>query len=250
MTWQETASPNFQARHDARDADAVVGVLEQLEATRERLERWFAPPPGPTAVVLHPSAGQLALAQPAVPLLRRLTTPAARRYVAGGFTAREIHVLAPRLLAARASNVPGSQEMLALTPSALYAQLVVGRANPGLPPPLRPRTAARYASWAWLSAGAGQWFSGQTAHARPAIGRRLREGGEPSFPPGIRDAQLLGGSVLDLLVREEGEVAAAALAVAELRDPRRLLEHAFRGRSFMHSAGAWRSHLARMAGGS
>ena len=250
MSWQETASPNFQARHDERDESAVVGVLEQLEATRERLERWFAPLPASVAVVLHPSAGQLTLAQPAVGLLRRLTTPAARRYVGGWFTAREVHVLAPRLLAARASNVPGSHEMLALTPSALYAQLVVGRANPGLPPPFRPATVARYARWAWLSAGAGQWFSGQTAHARPAIGRRLREGGEPSFPPGIRDAQLLGGSVLDLLVREEGEAAAAALAVAELRDPRRLLEHAFRGRSFVHSAGAWRAHLARMAGGS
>jgi hypothetical protein len=248
MSWQETTSPNFQARHDERDADAVVGVLEQLEAARERLERWFSPLPDGIAVILHPSPGQLALAQPAEPLLRRLTTPAARRYVAGWFTAREVHVLAPRLLAERASNVPGSREMLALTPAALYAQLVVGLANPGLPPPFRPRSALRQARWAWLSAGAGQWFSGQTAHARPAIGRRLREGGEPRFPPGLRDAQLLGGSVLDLLVREEGEAAAAALAIADLHDPRELLEHAFRGRSFVHTAGAWRAHLARMAG--
>jgi len=250
MTWQETTSPSFQARHDARDADTVVGVLEQLEDVRTRLERWFTIPAERIAVVLHPSSAQLALAQPAVPLLRRLTTPAARRYVAGWFAAHEIHVLAPRPLAARASNVPGSREMLQLTPGALYAQLVVGRANPALPPPFRPATVARYARWAWLAAGAGQWFSGQTAHARPAIGRRLREGGEPRFPPAIRDAQLLGGSVFDLLAREEGASAAAALAVAELHDQRRLLEHAFRGRSFVHTAGAWRAHLARMAAGS
>ena len=248
MAWVETTSPSFSARHAEEDADAVVGVRELLEGTRERREGVLPVVPSGLEVVVHPTVAQLDLAQPAVPVLRRLTAPASRRYLAGWFTPREIHVLAPRLLEARASNVPGSREMLLLTPSALYAQLAAGLSNPALPPPLRPGTAVRYARFAWLAAGAGQWFSGQTAHARPAIARRLREGGEPSFPPGIRDAQLLGGSVLDLLAREEGEAAAVTLAIEPPGDIRRTLERAFRGRSFVHTQGAWRAHLARLAG--
>ncbi len=248
MSWLETTSPSFCARHAERDADDVVGILELLEGTRERLAGVLPVVPEGLGVVVHPTVAQLDLAQPVVPLLRRLTAPASRRYLAGWFTPRELHVLAPRLLEARASNVPGSREMLMLTPAALYAQLAAGLSNPALPPPLRPRTITRYARFSWLAAGAGQWFSGQTAHARPAIARRLREGGEPSFPPGIRDAQLLGGSVLDLLAREEGEPAAVRLAIEPPGDIRRTLERAFRGRSFVHTQGAWRAHLARLAG--
>lgn len=249
-SWIETASPSFVARHAARDADDVVAVLELLEATRDRFAGTFPVVPRGVDVIVHPGPGQLALAQPAVPALRRLTAPASRRYVAGWFTAGEVHVLPPRLLQARASNVPGSREMLLLTPAALYAQLVVGLGNPALPPPFGPASLARHVRWAWLAAGAGQWFSGQTAHARPAIARRLREGGEPRFPPGIRDAQLLGGTVFDLLAREEGEQAAVKLALEPPADVRRTLERAFRGRALVHTEGAWRSHLARLAGAS
>jgi len=244
MTWAETSSPHFHARHTELDADDVVGALELLEGTRERLLTLLPALPDELDVVFHPASAQLDLARPVVPVLRRLTAPAARRYLAGWFARRELHVLAPRLLAARASSVPGSREMLALTPAALYAQLATGLLNPALPPPLRPW---RYARNAWLSAGAGQWLSGQTGHARPAIARRLREGGEPSFPPGVRDAQLLGGSVLDLLAREEGEHAAVRLAVEPPGDVRRTLERAFRGRSLAHTQSAWRAHLARLA---
>ena len=99
-----------------------------------------------------------------------------------------------------------------LAPAALYAQVVIGANNPGLPPPFRPGTFRRYLRWAWLAAGAAQYFSGQTPHARPAIARRLHEGPRPAFPPGIRDAMLLGGTVVDLVAREEGEEAAVRLA--------------------------------------
>jgi hypothetical protein len=248
VSWVETTSPSFSARHADEDAAEVVALLELLEATRERLAGRLPVPDERVAVIVHSSAAQLALAQPAVPVLRRLTAPAARRYVAGWFGTREIHVLTPRLLLARASTVPGSRELLERTPAALYAQLVAGRANPALPPPFRPRSARALVRWAWLAAGTGQWFSGQTAHARPAIARRLREGGEPSFPPGIRDAQLLGGSVLDLLAREEGEAAVVRLALEAPDGVERTLQRAFRGRSLVHSGGAWRAHLARLAG--
>ncbi len=247
-SWVETSSPAFRARHTEADADDVVGLLEMLEGARERIAGALPHAPAGIDVVVHASAAQLSLAQPLVPVLRRLTTPAARRYVAGWFTSREIHVLAPRLLEERASRVSGSRDMLLLTPAALYAGLAVAVANPGLPPALRPGAMRRIVPWAWLSLGAGQWLSGQTAHARPAITRRLREGPRPAFPPGVRDAWLLGGSVLDLLSREEGERAVVRLVLEPPGDPRRALERAFRGRSTVHSEGAWRSHLARLAG--
>lgn len=249
MTWVETSSPSFVARHADRDTADVVGVLELLEGMREQLSRTLPPPDEGLAIVVHSSATQLAFAQPAAALLRRMTAPAARRYVAGWFTAREIHVLAPRLLRARASNVPGPRELLELAPAALLAQLAAGLANPVLPPPYRVASLRSHARWAWLGAGAGQWLSGQTAFARPAIARRLREGDEPAFPPGLRDAQLLGGSVLDLLAREEGERAVTRLLTERPDDPRRFLERAFRGRALVHTEGAWRAHLARLAGG-
>ena len=237
MAWSETLSPTFAARHEERDAEDVVEVLELLEGTRERFAAVLPPVEGEITVVVHGS-----------PLARRLTAPAARRYMVGWPSRRELHVLAPRVLRARASDVPGSREMALLAPAALLAQLVVGAANPRLPPPFGPRWLARAPRWAWLSAGAGQWFSGQTPHARPAIARRLREGGRPSFPPGLRDAALLGGSVVDLLAREEGERAVVALVSGPLPSrPGAALRDAFPGRALHRTEDAWRSHLDRLA---
>lgn len=249
MPWVESRSPSFRARHDLQDEQDAAAVLDLLEQTRERLGSAFPKLPGEVAVVLHGSNLQLLLAQPYLPLARLQTAPAARRYLAGWFARREVHVLAPRLLAARASAVPGSREMLMLTPATLYAHLVVAANNPALPPPFTPRSFMVGRRWAWLAAGSAHWFSGHTAHARPAIARRLREGGKPAFPPGTRDATLLGGTVFDLLAREEGVPAAVRLA-CELHPggPRAALLEAFRGRSLVHTEGAWRSHLARLAG--
>jgi hypothetical protein len=247
-SWVETSSPHFTARHDVVDEDDIVGVLELLEGTREHLAAIFPLVPDTLDVVLHGSRAQLYSAQPELPLIARLTDPAARRYLTGWPSSREIHLLAPRHLRARASNVPGSLELALLAPAALYAQVVVGANNVNLPPPFRPRSFGRMLAWAWLWAGAGQWFSGQTPHARPAIGRRLREGSEPRFPPAIKDALLLGGSVLDLLAREEGEKAVVRLVCdSDPGSPARALERAFGGRALVHSGGTWRAHLANMA---
>ena len=118
MGWTETASETFVARHDERDAADAERVLAQLEYGRERLERQLEIALGELAVVLHGSPAQLDAAQPWLALQRRLTAPAARRYVVGWAGERELHVLSPRLLAQRASNVEGSLEMLMLAPSA------------------------------------------------------------------------------------------------------------------------------------
>ena len=248
MPWVETRSPHFAARHELADDEDVAGLLEIVEGTRERLAGAFAVLPDVVEVVVHGSDAALTAAQPYLPLLRRMVTPAARRYLVGWFGADTIHVLAPRLLTARASNVPGSREMNLLAPAALYAQLVVGVNNARLPPPFRVVTFARYVRWAWLQAGAAQWFAGQTAYARPAIARRLHEGPAPEFPPGVRDAHLLGGTVFDLLAQERGEHACAELAATAPRGGARdALRDAFRGRGLTHTEQAWRRHLAQIA---
>ncbi len=176
------------------------------------------------------------------------TAPAARRYLAGWAGRDELHTLEPSALDARASAVPGSREMLELTAPALYARRVITASNSDLAARSTPLRVSQELRWAWLLEGAARWFSGQVDHARPAIARRLREGSRPAFPPGPRDALLLGGTVIDLLVREEGEQAAANLAChLHPQGPRAALSRAFGGRPFSRTEAAWRSHLTRLS---
>jgi hypothetical protein len=249
MPWVESVSPSFRARHDSAQADDAARVLESLERTRDRLSERFTRTSADLTVVLHDSSTSLVLSNPTLSLVWLSTAPAARRYVTGWIGRQELHVLAPRALEQRASNVPGSREMLALSADALYARRVIRENNRRLASVAPALRLALELRWAWLLEGAARWFSGQTEHARPAIARRLREGGRPSFPPSLRDAALLGGTVIDLLVREAGELAAAQFASRlHPNGPRAALAKAFGGRPLVHTEGAWRSHLARIAG--
>ncbi len=249
MPWVESYSPSFRARHDSAQADDAARVLESLERTRDRLDERFPRTVGDLTIVLHHSTASLSLSNPILPVAWLATAPAARRYVAGWVGREELHVLAPKALDARASNVPGSREMLALTAAALYTRRVIVVNNRELSHAKAPARVMLELRWAWLLEGAARWFSGQTEHARPAIARRLREGQRPSFPPGLRDAALLGGTVIDLLAREEGEQLAAQFATRlHPQGARAALSKAFGGRSLVHTEGAWRSHLARIAG--
>src|SRR5256714_4725232 len=232
--WNETPSEHFVARHEDRDAADAEGVLELLEATRARLARAFAVVPAGVDVVLHGSDAQLLLARPAVALSRALAAPAARRYVTGTWGRRELHVLAPRRLEERASAVPGSRELVLLSPAGLYSRLVVGSSSRTLGSRRRARRLA------WLAWGAAARVSGQTAHARPAIARRLREGRSPAFPPSRRDARLLGGTVIDLLVHERGEAEAVRLV------DEGVLRHAFLGAPLREIETRWREHLEHL----
>lgn len=248
MAWVESVSASFRARHESGDADDADRVLDTLEQAREELAELFPRAVGDLTVVLHRNMASLSLAHPLVPLAWLTTAPAARRYVGGFAGTTELHVLAPVTLEARASSVPGSREMLALTAAALYTRRVVVENNHELH---NARLATRLPlelRWAWLVEGAARWFSGQSEYARPAIARRLHEGRRPSFPPGLRDAPLLGATVIDLLVREEGERAAAQF-VCRLhpQGARPALSKAFRGRALVHTEGEWRAHLARLA---
>ena len=240
--WLETESEHFSARHSELDAEGAAAVLAMLERARAALEGRLHERPAGVSVVLHGTAVQLHVAQPLLPFAVRLTAPASRRYIVGWPGRDSVHVLAPAVLEERASAVPGSREMLLLAPAALYAQLAIRASNPRL-------ARARRLRWAWLVLGAAQYLSGQTAHARPAIRRRLYEGTEPAFPPALRDAHLLGGTVLDLLAREEGDEAVAGLvAVAGDAPVDETLQRAFHVRDPRHTEAAWRAHLARIAG--
>jgi hypothetical protein len=128
---------------------------------------------------------------------------------------------------------------------------VVGGVSPDLPPPYSPASFARQQRWAWLAQGAAQHFGGQVPHLRAAIARRLREGAAPAFPPNARDAALLGGTLFDLLAREEGERACVRLATLPLPGggAPAALRKAFGDREPHHTEGTWRAHLARLAGG-
>jgi hypothetical protein len=248
VPWVESVSPSFRARHDSTQSRDAQRVLDSLERTRDRLAEVFPRTPGDLTVVLHGSTSSLTMSNPLMPLRWLGTSPAARRYVAGWLGRETVHVLSPHALEGRASNVRGSREMLSLSAASLYARRVILENNPDLRrvPPLR---LAREVRWAWMLEGAARWFAGQTACARPAIARRLHEGRRPSFPPGYRDATLLGGTVIDLLAGEQGELATAQfVSRVHPQGPKAALIKAFGGRSIVHTEGAWRAHLARLAG--
>jgi hypothetical protein len=249
VPWVETSSESFAARHDAADAAAVGDLLERLEGFRSSLEEHFVSTPAQTAVVIHPSTWQLALARPWMPLARLVTAPAGRRYLTGWSGPGEIHVLSPAALEARASAVPGSRQALLLSAEHEYAHLVVAAHNPHLPPPFTGRRLQRYARWAWLTEGAATFFSGQVRFLRPALARRLREGPALSLPPSPRDAQLLGGTVLSLLERGAGIAACVELATqVDPGGPRVAIERAF-ARGLDEVQDDWRRHVAALAAG-
>jgi hypothetical protein len=246
VAWVESQSLNFSARHDSEHVEEAAAVLAALEVLRDELSGLYERIPDDVAVVLHPRPAGLALAHPWLPLARRAAAPAARRYYAGWFGEFDIHVLAPPALEKRASGVPESRQALLLSPQHEYAHLIVGANNPELPPPFSLSTFRRYVRWAWLCEGAATWLSGQAPLLRPAIVRRLREGGRPAFPPEPRDAMLLGGTVFGLLEEQEGTRAAAALATTDLeRGPRSVLVDAF-GRQLTGVEQDWRELLASL----
>jgi hypothetical protein len=244
VSWVETASPSFTARHASAQTDDAEAVLDALEIHRARLEELYSRLPQNVTVVLHDSWLQLALARPYLPIARRLASPAARRYIAGWFAPAEVHVLAPNQLRAVAGG-PDSLEALLLTPQRVYTMLVAGSDNPLLPPPVRLRTLSGMLRAPWLLEGIAQHLSGQVPLLRPALSIRLREG-PVRFPPSRRDAPLVAGVLFDLLARERGESACLRLARQPAKDPVEALHSAF-GASTTELVSLWRAHLERIA---
>src|SRR5205823_1578024 len=62
VSWVETPSASFTARHDAGDADDAVALLDRLELFRTTLDRRFFRTPGDVAIVMHPTPLELSMA--------------------------------------------------------------------------------------------------------------------------------------------------------------------------------------------
>jgi hypothetical protein len=241
VSWVETTSLSLTARHDSAQADDAIAVLEDLEEHRNALERLFPRLPEGVTIILHDSPLQLWLAHPLLLAARALASRSARRYVTAWYRDGEVHTLSPPVLRALAAG-PDSERAMQLSPRRGYTALVVGVNNPLLPPPSRPAAVTRsLLRHAWLVHGAAQHFSGQVPLLRAAIAMRLRQGRLP-FPPGVRDAPLLAGSVFDLLARERGDRACARLATHPYGSTRDAVEDSF-DRSMADTAHAWRQHL-------
>ena len=236
MTWIETDSLSFTARHDDADLACAHRVLDSLEDLRLRLEDRFDQVPGNVTVILHDNPAWLSAAHPLLPAVRWSAAPAARRYLAGWPMAGEIHTLNDSLDGARSA---GEDSLRALrgTAERMYCQIVLAANNPALPPMWTPRRFLTYLRWAWLIEGAAQYFTGQTALYRAAVITRLREGERPAFPPTRRDALILGGTVFDLLDRHAGPEACVRMATRLHRDgPAREPRARLRGAHARHRA--------------
>lgn len=242
MTWIETDSLSFTARHDDADLACAHRVLDALEDLRLRLEERFELAPGNVTVVLHDNPAWLSAAHPLLPAVRWSAAPAARRYQAGWPMDGEIHTLTDSWLDRRAA---GEDSLRALrgTAERMYCQIVLAANNSALPPMWTPQRFLTYLRWAWLIEGASQYFTGQTGLFRAAVITRLREGDRPAFPPTRRDALILGGTVFDLLERHAGPNACVRMASRLHRDgPSGNLELAFEAR-MRDIERAWRMHL-------
>jgi hypothetical protein len=242
MTWIETDSLSFTARHDDADLAGAHRVLDALEDLRLRLEDRFAEVPGSVTVVLHDNPAWLSFAHPLLPAVRWSAAPAARRYLAGWPMAGEIHTLNDSWMERRSA---GEDSLRALrgTAERMYCQIVLAANNDQLPPMWTPQRFLTYLRWAWLIEGAAQYFTGQTSLFRAAVITRLREGERPAFPPSRRDALILGGTVFDLLERHKGPDACVRLALRLHRQgPQGNLELAFEAR-MREIERAWRMQL-------
>ncbi|HEU4980992.1 MAG TPA: hypothetical protein VFT14_07225 [Solirubrobacterales bacterium] len=242
MTWIETDSLSFTARHDDADLACAHRVLDSLEDLRLKLEDRFDEVPGAVTVILHDNPAWLSFAHPLLPAVRWSAAPAARRYLAGWPMAGEIHTLNDHWMDRRSA---GEDSLRALrgTAERVYCQIVLAANNEKLPPMWTPRRFLTYLHWAWMIEGAAQYFTGQTSLFRAAVITRLREGERPTFPPNRRDALILGGTVFDLLDRHVGPDACARMASRLHREgPRGNLELAFEV-EMGEIERAWRMHL-------
>jgi hypothetical protein len=248
MAWVESHSASFQCRHSEACTDDVARLLGSLEDLRNGLREAFPRTVDDLTLVLHDGPRSLIAANPLLGVQWRRTDLASRPLLTGWVTDRDIHLLSPPALRTRAAGNPALAAVLSHAAATLYTRRIIIEANHELHRSLAPARALVSIRWSWLLEGASRWFSGESAAARPLVVARLRGGPQPQFPPAPRDAPLLAGTVIDLVVREEGERAAIELA-GRLHPggAEGALVKAFGGRSLVHTEGAWRSYLSRLA---
>ncbi len=248
MAWVESHSASFQCRHSEVCTGDVARLLGSLEDLRSRLQAAFPRTVDELTLIMHDGPRSLLAANPLLGAQWRHTHPTSRPLLTGWVTGDEIHLLSPPALRSRAAGNPALAAVLASSAATLYTRRVIIEANHDLHRSFGPARALVSMRWAWLLEGAARWFSGESRAARPLVVARLRSGPQPRFPPAAGDAPLLAGTIIDLLVREEGERAAVELA-SRLHPggAQGALVKAFSGRPMVHTEGAWRSYLSRLA---
>jgi hypothetical protein len=250
MAWTESSSASFACRHSSERSADAARVLRLLEQTRSQLAEHFPRLESEITVVLHDSPHALVLSNPLLPAIWGLTSSQARRYVTGWAGRHELHVLSPRALRERASQVSGSYEMLALAPASLYAKRVIVGSNRELQSARLPARSWAELRWSWLVEGASRWLSGESGHSRSVVGQYMRSGRRPHFPPGPRDAPLLAAPLIELLAEHEGDGGVIRLAGRlHTGGSDAALLHAFPGQGLSSIESEWRSRLRRLGEG-
>lgn len=210
-TWTESTSNLFRVRFDDDARLEVEELVHVLETFAARLEaHGLLLPPHPT-IVVHPTAMSLALAQPAYVAALGLTETHGRKYLASWASGSTLHLIAPGRLARGAESHISLRDAMERQPACGLAHLALGYANPGL----SLQRALRRRAWFWLAWGAGQTLVGQVPMLASVIAVRRRERRGLSLTPPMRDAVILGGSIVELVLRERGLTALTHL----LREP-------------------------------
>ncbi|MBO9531940.1 MAG: hypothetical protein J7513_03085 [Solirubrobacteraceae bacterium] len=210
-TWTESTSNLFRVRFDDDSRTEVEELVHVLETVAARLEaHGLVLPPHPT-VVVHPTAFSLALAQPAYVAALALTETHGRKYMASWASGSTLHLIAPDRLARGTEGHISLRDAMDRAPAAGLAHLAIGHANPAL----SLQKALRRRDWFWLAWGAGQTLVGQVPMLASVIALRRKERRAIHLPPPMRDAVVMGGSLVELVLRDRGLTALVHL----LRDP-------------------------------
>ena len=93
MSWVQTDSLSFVARHENVDEASAVRILDRLEDLRLELEDRFERAPDGITVIVHPSGAWLAAAHPFLPAARLAAAAAGPAADAGGGIAAQVHKL-------------------------------------------------------------------------------------------------------------------------------------------------------------
>jgi hypothetical protein len=199
-TWTESTSNLFRVRFDDDSRTEVEELVHVLETYAARLEaHGLVLPPHPT-VVVHPTAMSLALAQPAYLAAIAMTETHGRKYLASWASGHTLHLVAPhRLMRGTESHIT-LRDAMERAPACGLAHLALGHANPGL----TLQRALRRRAWFWLAWGAGQTLVGQVPMLASVIALRRKERRALSLTPPMRDAVVLGGSIVELVLRQRG----------------------------------------------
>ncbi|MDQ8047042.1 MAG: hypothetical protein REI11_20720, partial [Patulibacter sp.] len=207
----ESSSNLFRVRFDDDHRTEVEEVVHVLETVAARLEAHGLVLPQHPTIVVHPTAFSLGLAQPAFIAAQSMTESNGRRYLASWASGSTLHLIAPSRLSRGTEGHISMREALDRAPACGLAHLALGHANPGL----SLQRALRRRQWFWLAWGAGQTLVGQVPMLASSIAVRRRERRALTITPAARDAVVLGGSLVELVLRERGLTGLVAL----LRDP-------------------------------